>query len=351
MQNNKYPLEEILENINYVPKIINSKDDFLTLICPEHGMYYKSIESILEAEPECPKCQFLHPRRMKGMLTEAIATLEQTAPKESFDNSPALFYRILVEHKRSGLIFQKVGTTTSLENFIEFWNPWKWKDFIIEPIDQIECTVEEAQALETKFQKDNQKLKLNVPNELKFNLNKTYHWDEIWQAKAKTVPVLRNMMLRQNADECTVCGKPVKAPTLDHMHIKKIKGTGFIRNVCCSQCNTFIARSENNAMRHGISTQELPDVLRRIADHLEDQTKIIHPTEVPKRKKVGVREWNRVKKHFFKVWPRKKVMPKKPVYVTEQWLEMKRAVDKYIMDTDLGKEARKKIKNAYRDAS
>ena len=342
IDNYKTVLAELLGEHNYTERDRYSKDDFVSITCPEHGIYYKSIGDILKGDVDCPRCNFLHPGRMFNTLVEARKDL----PVSDIDDPRALFYRILVEHKRTGLIFQKIGISESIEDFNNFWNPWKWKDFIIEHIDKIECTEAEANAILKKFQEDNIDLKMTVPNNLKFNLNKTYHWEQVWQSKSKTIPILREIMLQKNHGLCSICNKPVKAETLDHMHVKRIHGTGYIRDVCCSLCNTFIARSENNAMRHSISNQELPNVLRNMADHLEKQTKIIHPTEVPKRKKVGVREWNKVRKYYFKVFPRRKTLPDKPTYVTNKWLELKEQIDDFIKDEEEKRSLKRNKKKA-----
>ena len=335
--NYKTILAELLQGMNFVERDRYSKEDFVTLICPEHGMYYKSVGDVLKDDPECPKCNFLNPSRMFEILVEARKDL----PVSDIDEPRALYYRILVEHKKTGLIFQKIGIAESQEDFEDFWNQWKWKDFNIEAIDKIECTEKEAEAILKKFQKDNTSLKMTVPNELKFNLNKTYHWEEIWQAKSKTLPVLRSCMQQKNNNLCSICKKPLTNPTLDHEHIRRIHGTGYIRDTCCSQCNTFIARSENNAARHAIALEELPDLLRNMANHLENKTRIIHPTEVPKRKKVGTREWNRVKKNYFKVFPGRRKLPEKPMYVTDTWIELKDKVEEYLKEQEQEKAFRR----------
>jgi len=160
-----------------------------------------------------------------------------------------------------------------------------------------------------------------------------YHWEHIWGAKTKAISTLRDSFMELNP-RCPICNNIIKQPVLDHMHTKKVKGTGFIRNVCCSQCNTFIARSENNAGRHGISNEELPDVLRRMANHLENQTRIIHSTELPKKKKLGTRDWNKIIKFYFKIYPGRKKLPKRPRFISESVLELCREVNKYITDNN-----------------
>ncbi len=261
--------------------------------------------------------------------------------------SRGLFYRILVTHKATGYMFQKVGVIEQDSSFDELWNQYKWKDFRIEPIDKIECSLLEASTIEALFQKYNTHLKITVPNYLKFNTNKTYEPDFIWQAKSKTIKPIRDAYAIRQKNLCAVCNRPIEKPTLDHVHIKKVKGTGMIRNVLCSQCNTYIARLENNASRHSLNTKELPDILRRVADHLEQEKQIIHPNEIPRKEKVGARAWNKVKKHYFKLYPRRKALPKRPTYVTDAWLELVREVDEYVMNIELEKHLKKRKKKSY----
>ena len=257
-------------------------------------------------------------------------------------NSDALYYRILLTHKETGYVFQKIGIIETGDlSFEEQWNQYKWMDFIIEPIDKIQASLLEASLIEALFQKYNTHLKISIPNYLKFNTNKTYEPDFIWQARSKTIKPIRDAYITRQKGKCLLCNKLVHNPTLDHMHIKRVKGTGLIRNVLCSRCNTFLARVENNTARHGITNKELPDLLRRMASHLEDEKRIIHPTEIPTRKKVGTREWNRVKKYYFKIYPKRKALPKRPTYVTDNWLELKREVDEYITDNEKKKKKKK----------
>jgi len=359
-------LEPLLEDLNFVPKTINSDEDFLTLICSEHGMYYKEVHNIKRGDTECPRCQFLDPSRMRQILQEAQKIIKDELEYSGGDfwldffrknkhqpeifETRALYYRLHITHKETGFQFQKIGILSKfdekskgnyIEDFNRMWDPFKWKPFKIEIVDKIECNLLEAHTIEALFQKKHTYDKITIPNELGFNTNKTYLPDFIWQARSKTIKPLRDAILNKQKGLCSICGKPTKDPTLDHMHIKKVKGTGLIRSTVCSMCNTFLARAENNAARHGITNEDLPEVLRRMADHLEDQKKIIHPTEVPKRKKVGVREWNRIKKYYFKAFPNRKTLPKRPTYVTESWLALKQQIDNYIEDQKRIKDERK----------
>ncbi len=346
-------IKDLLEGLNYIPKTINSNKDFVAIECPEHGLYYRTISDIEAGITECPRCQFLSPSRMIDILQEAqqeikkdlqwLAFWRQNWRDEEYMNSEALYYRILLTHKETGFTFQKIGVISKDDDsFDKQWNPHNWPKFKIEPIDKIECSLLEASTIEALFQKYNTHLKITVPNYLGFNTNKTYEPDFIWQARSKAIKPLRDAYELRQKHRCALCDRPLNNPTLDHEHIKKVKGTGLIRNVLCSQCNTFLARIENNAARHSLSVEELPDILRRTAEHLEQTRNVIHPTEIPPRKKVGTREWNRVRKYYFEVFPKRKALPKRPKYVSESWLELKGQIEEYILNIELNKSQKKK---------
>ncbi len=333
-------IEENLQGLTWLPKTINSDNDFITIDCPEHGLYHRTVSDIKRGDTACPRCQFLLASRMIDTLLAAQSKIDEGIDWLSFYiknkddqiymDSRALFYRILVTHKETGLLFQKIGVIEEGEiPFDEYWSKYKWPDFIIEPIDKIECSLLEANTIEAIFQKDNSHLKVTVPNYLKFNTNKTYEPDFIWQARSKTIKAIRDMYALRQKQKCVICDRPLEKPTLDHVHTKKVKGTGLVRNTICNMCNTYIARVENNASRHALSNKDLPDILRNMANHLEQEKKIIHPTEQPKRKKVGKREWNRVRKHYFDVYPNRRTLPKQPTYVTDNWLEILNEVNKF----------------------
>ncbi len=343
-------VEDRLKNKTHLPKTVNSEKDFIAIECSEsdHGLYYKTVKEIKVGDTECPRCQFLNPSRMFKILTEAQDEIKKDLSWLHFWNhnkrdleylySQGLFYRILVTHKQTGYMFQKIGVIELIEeSFNEKWDPYKWKDFSIEAIDKIECNLLEASTIEALFQKYNTHLKITVPNYLKFNTNKTYEPDFIWQAKSKTIKSIRDAYLLRQKQMCPVCGRAVEKPTLDHVHQKKVKGTGLIRGTICSQCNVWIAKIENNVGRYSLDIKDLPNTLRRVADHLEQEKQIIHPTEIPKREKVKVRAWNKVKKYYFKLYPRRKALPKSPTYITDKWLELVREVDEYQANLELEK--------------
>jgi hypothetical protein len=115
------------------------------------------------------------------------------------------------------------------------------------------------------------------------------------------------------------------------MHQKKVKGTGFIRAVLCQSCNIFLGKIENNCTRYGVNITDLPIILKNMAEHIHNYTNIIHPTEVPKRKKLGKREWNKIKKFYFQAFPNRNVLPNKPIYITTGLIEMVNKINDYLI--------------------
>lgn len=117
------------------------------------------------------------------------------------------------------------------------------------------------------------------------------------QLKQSEIKYYRSLILEEyQQGKCAICGNIPSNPCLDHHHTKKIGGTGQIRGVLCSNCNIFLAKSENNCKRYGISQKQLPEILRAMANYLEqDQYDIIHPSEL-KPKRLMKSSYNELKK-------------------------------------------------------
>lgn len=120
------------------------------------------------------------------------------------------------------------------------------------------------------------------------------------QLKQSEIKDLRNKILSEDQHGvCLICGNKPKIACLDHSHKKKIHGSGLIRGVLCSSCNVFIAKSENNCMRYGFSQDDLPRILREMANYLErDHYQYIHPSEKPKPKKLKKSSYNALKRAY-----------------------------------------------------
>lgn len=131
--------------------------------------------------------------------------------------------------------------------------------------------------------------------------------------KTSDLPRIRKKLLKKQNGKCAICGEVPKRPCVDHQHVKKVKGTGRIRGVICSNCNVFLAKSENNAVRYGVKKEELSQRLRQIADYLEKKhTKYLHPSENEKPKKLKKSSYNKLMKELLESGCPKKKLPEFP---------------------------------------
>jgi len=123
---------------------------------------------------------------------------------------------------------------------------------------------------------------------------------------------LRERLIKIQKGKCPICTKQLNNPVLDHHHTKRIKGTGRCRQVICATCNVFLAKIENNCKRYCIQNEDLPLVLRRIADYLErEPTKYLHPSERV-FEKLKKSDYNKIKKYYFKMYPNRRSFPEYP---------------------------------------
>jgi hypothetical protein len=105
--------------------------------------------------------------------------------------------------------------------------------------------------------------------------------------RRKDLPALRVRLLRGQDHRCPIClralGENSGEACADHSHRKRLRGSGLIRGVLCRTCNSFLAKSENNAVRYRIPLSNLPTILRSMANYLErPHTKFLHPSERPR---------------------------------------------------------------------
>jgi len=119
------------------------------------------------------------------------------------------------------------------------------------------------------------------------------------QMKCKDITALREELLIKQNGKCLICSKQIQDPCLDHSHKKRNKGTGLIRGVLCRTCNIFIAKSENNCVRYGIPTCDLPQILRACAIYLErEHLPLIHPSEREKEPLLKKTSYKKLVKHL-----------------------------------------------------
>lgn len=144
------------------------------------------------------------------------------------------------------------------------------------------------------------------------------------QLKTKDIKDTKEKLWISNGNRCPLLGieLPLDKMVLDHIHKLKSEEPseqkGTIRNALEFRANAMEGKISNNWKRyfgaddskHPIS---LPDFLRNLADYLEsgayqceEGNFYIHPSEEPKVKKLGKREFNKILKEYKIEFPTKK---------------------------------------------
>ena len=144
--------------------------------------------------------------------------------------------------------------------------------------------------------------------------------ENTWESTSTSVRLIRESLLKKSCI-CPICNKEIVNPVVDHQHKKKVRGTGRIRNNICSNCNVFIAKTENNCTRFKIAQEELPEVLKNISEYFgAQQYNIIHYTDKESRPTLSKTQANKVLKYWEYLYPGKKKLkyPKSGV-LTKDW--------------------------------
>jgi hypothetical protein len=115
------------------------------------------------------------------------------------------------------------------------------------------------------------------------------------QIKHTEVAEVRKKIFEEQNFLCLITKKPTQRPVLDHQHKKGLGGSGLCRGVIDANINVFLGKIENNCKRYGIQIDDLPDVLRSIAEYLErPHLPILHPSEREKKKMVMKSSYNKL---------------------------------------------------------
>ena len=154
--------------------------------------------------------------------------------------------------------------------------------------------------------------------------------ENTWESTSTSVRLIRESFLKKSCI-CPICNKEINNPVVDHQHKKKVRGTGRIRNNICSNCNVFIAKTENNCTRFKIAQEELPEVLKNISDYFgAQQYNIIHYTDKESRPTLSKIQANKVLKYWEYLYPGKKKLkyPKSGV-LTKDWEEALKKLEEF----------------------
>jgi hypothetical protein len=161
--------------------------------------------------------------------------------------------------------------------------------------------------------------------------------ENTWESTSTSVRLIRESLLKKSCI-CPICNKEIVNPVVDHQHKKKVRGTGRIRNNICSNCNVFIAKTENNCTRFKIAQEELPEVLKNISEYFgAQQYNIIHYTDKESRPTLSKTIANKVLKYWEYLYPGKKKLtyPKSGV-LTKDWEEALKRFDEFQNRSQIG---------------
>lgn len=168
-------------------------------------------------------------------------------------------------------------------------------------------------------------------------------YKKLIQIERKNLPAFREKFHRIQRFMCPLLDVflPIDQMSVDHKHKRKkdpigLNGDGLIRGVIQIQANALEGKITNNWKRLGLGKYTtLPVYLRNLADYLENppiEQRYIHPSEKPKPEKLMKRDFNRVVKYYFDVYPRAKKPPQYPKSgkLSTKMKEAITAVDEYI---------------------
>lgn len=159
------------------------------------------------------------------------------------------------------------------------------------------------------------------------------------QIKGEELRELRHKQWTEQKGICPILKQAIRFEdsVFDHKHItrKEIEdgkigeeGKGLLRGVLHDQANVMEGKIARLYKRYGLNKFiDLPGLLRNIASYLENPPmpqKYIHPSEKPRAKKLSKRDYNRIKKYYFEMYPKRRKMPEYPKSgkTTREWETM-----------------------------
>jgi len=171
--------------------------------------------------------------------------------------------------------------------------------------------------------------------EMKPDKYKTITWSMFARLRKK-------QWLNQNKC-CPILKQPIlyKDAVFDHKHRTKTEtigedGKGLLRGVLHRNANTFEGKIVRLYKRYGLAKFiELPELLRNVAEYIEDpimEPKYVHPSERPPAKKLGKRQYNKICKHYFEMYPRRTKLPEFPKSgkITKEFEELLKKIEKFL---------------------
>jgi len=128
------------------------------------------------------------------------------------------------------------------------------------------------------------------------------------QLKQSELKPLRIRLHKEQNNVCPILKQEfdLSEMVVDHQHKQKqsdtngVNGGGMVRGCIHNQANVIEGKISNTYKRYGLHKFiELPELLRNLADYLEQENlPYIHPTERTKPKKLKKRCYNTLKKSY-----------------------------------------------------
>jgi len=143
------------------------------------------------------------------------------------------------------------------------------------------------------------------------------------QLKQSDSTMMREMLYHDQAKKCPVIGKrfPLSEMAMDHKHKLKAQtpgpdGRGLVRGLIHGNVNTFEGIAYKKYLRQGLQNMmPFPDLLIALGEYLKNppcRQCYIHHTEKPKAPTFGKRDYDRICKYYFEIFPRARKLPAFP---------------------------------------
>lgn len=160
----------------------------------------------------------------------------------------------------------------------------------------------------------------------------------------------KEFWLLQNK-KCAILNEEIlfSESTLDHTHGRitdpvGVNDKGLVRAVLHRECNVLEGKIWNQWNRSSIKKKyKLQDVLQGLINYynmieqgnLPIEQKYIYPSEKPEEPKelFTAAQYKKIKNYYFKVFPRRKKLPKKTKYLTDDIREYLSTIDEYRKNT------------------
>lgn len=175
----------------------------------------------------------------------------------------------------------------------------------------------------------------NIDHAVRNGLRRKKNNNELIMLTGKSLEELRRKQYEKQNGICAILGIKIdyKDAVMDHKHKLKSEecggpeGLGCCRGVIHRNANSFEGKLDRLRKRYGLKDIiGLTDLLRNCIRYIECppmEPIYVHPSEKPKRPKLSKVDYNRIKKYWPKMFPKRKLLPyPKDSIMTAKWVDM-----------------------------